>query len=280
MQILKTIVECTRWTKKQTSTIGFVPTMGALHEGHLFLVKQSKQLCSKTIVSIYINPLQFSPKEDLASYPETLKTDLNCLENLNVDAVFLPSDKEMYPHNKIDFIYKNNLFNKLEGRSRPHFFYGVTKVVSKLFKIVNPTHTFFGEKDAQQSRIIKKMICDLKLNVDFISCPTVRDNRGLALSSRNNYLTLQNQIKASLLYKSLLVVNNAILRGEKNTKILKGLFENSIHTNPDFKIDYISIACNNTLKELKIVKPNSLISAAIFFKKVRLIDNFVYMSST
>ena len=280
MQILKTIDACKAWSKKQTSTIGFIPTMGALHDGHLCLVKESKKLCLKTIVSIYINPSQFSPEEDLALYPKTLKTDLNHLDNLNVDAVFLPSDKEMSPKNKIDFIYKNNLFNKLEGRSRPLFFYGVTKVVSKLFKIVNPTHTFFGEKDAQQARIIKKMICDLNIDVDFISCPTVRDKRGLALSSRNNYLTLQDQITASLLYESLMIVNDSILKGEKNTKILKSLFENSIHSNPDFKIDYISIACNNTLKELKIVKPNSLISAAIFFKKIRLIDNFVYQSST
>ena len=280
MQILKTIDACNAWSKKQPSTIGFVPTMGALHDGHLFLVKQSKLLCSKTIVSIYINPTQFSPKEDLASYPKTLKTDLSCLEILGVDAVFLPSDKEMYPHNKIDFIYKNALFNKLEGVSRPHFFYGVTKVVLKLFKIVNPTHAFFGEKDAQQSRIIKKMISDLNLNINFSSCPAVRDNNGLALSSRNYYLSLQDRVNASLLYKSLMVVNDTILKGERKTAILKVLFEDSMHTNVDFKIDYISIACNNTLKELKIVKPNSLISAAVFFKKVRLIDNFIYQSST
>ena len=280
MQILKTIDACKAWSKKQTSTIGFVPTMGALHDGHLFLVKQSKLLCSKTIVSIYINPAQFSPKEDLDSYPETLEDDLAYLEKLNVDAVFLPTDKEMYPHNKIDFIYKNNLFNKLEGKSRPHFFYGVTKVVSKLFNIVNPTHAFFGEKDAQQSRVIKKMICDLKLTIDFISCPTIRDNNGLALSSRNNYLSFQDQVNASLLYKSLMLVRDAISRGEKKTKTLKVLFEDSIYTSDDIKIDYISVACNDTLKELKTVKPNSLISAAIFFKKVRLIDNFVYQSST
>ena len=280
MQILKTIEACLAWSKKQTSTIGFVPTMGALHDGHLFLVKQSKLLCSKTIVSIYINPAQFSPKEDLDSYPETLEDDLAYLEKLNVDAVFLPTDKEMYPHNKIDFIYKNNLFNKLEGKSRPHFFYGVTKVVSKLFNIVNPTHAFFGEKDAQQSRVIKKMICDLKLTIDFISCPTIRDNNGLALSSRNNYLSFQDQVNASLLYKSLMLVRDAISRGEKKTKTLKVLFEDSIYTSDDIKIDYISVACNDTLKELKTVKPNSLISAAIFFKKVRLIDNFVYQSST
>ena len=280
MQILKTINTCKAWSKKQTSTIGFVPTMGALHDGHLFLVKQSKLLCSKTIVSIYINPTQFSAKEDLNSYPKTLEDDLVYLEKLNVDAVFLPSDKEIYPHNKIDFIYKNNLFNKLEGKTRPHFFYGVTKVVSKLFNIVTPTHAFFGEKDAQQSRIIKKMIYDLKLTIDFISCPIIRDNNGLALSSRNNYLSLEDQGEASLLYKSLMLVRKAVSRGERKTKKLKVLFENSIYTNDEIKIDYISVACNNTLKELKTVKPNSLISAAIFFKKVRLIDNFVYQSST
>ena len=280
MQILKTIDACKAWSKKQTSTIGFVPTMGALHDGHLFLVKQSKLICSKTIVSIYINPTQFSPTEDLESYPKTLDDDLAFLEKLNVDAAFLPSNQEMYPHNKIDFIYKNNLFNKLEGKSRPHFFYGVTKVVSKLFDIVSPTHAFFGEKDAQQSRVIKKMIYDLKLNVSFISCPTIRDKNGLALSSRNNYLSIQNQVEASLLYKSLMLVRDTILKGERKTNTLKVLFEKSIYTNENIKLDYFSVACNDTLKELKTVKLNSLISAAIFFKKVRLIDNFIYQSST
>jgi len=280
VQILKTVDACKAWSKKQTTTLGFVPTMGALHDGHLFLVKQSKLLCSKTIVSIYINPTQFSPKEDLDSYPKSLENDLNYLDKLRVDAVFLPSDKEMYPHNKIDFIYKNNLFNKLEGKSRPHFFYGVTKVVSKLFNIINPTHAFFGEKDAQQSRIIKKMICDLKFTINLISCPTIRDYNGLALSSRNNYLSIQDQASASVLYKSLMLLQEAISRGERKTKTLKVLFENSMYANNNIKIDYISIACNDTLKELKTVRPNALISAAIFFKKVRLIDNFVYQSST
>ena len=135
MQLLNTIEDCVAWRDLCKSSVGFVPTMGALHDGHLFLVKQSKLQCSKTIVSIYINPTQFSPKEDLNLYPKTLEVDLAYLEQLNVDAVFLPLDKEMYPNNKIDFIYKNNLFNKLEGKSRPHFFYGVTKVVLKLFNI-------------------------------------------------------------------------------------------------------------------------------------------------
>ena len=280
MQLLKTVDSCFKWSKNQTSTIGFIPTMGALHKGHLSLVKKSLGLCNRTIVSIYINPAQFSLKEDLGLYPKTLSADLDSLKKLNVDAVFLPTDKEMYPKHEPRFNYTNNLFNQLEGKSRPHFFYGVTNIVAKLFKIINPTHTFFGEKDAQQAIIIKKMVLDLKLNLHFITCPTIRDQNGLALSSRNSYLTIGNQAKASLLHKSLMNVNRAILRGEKNSRKLKILFKKSIHANSDFKIDYISIACNNSLKELTTVQPNTLISAAVFFQKVRLIDNFVYQSST
>jgi len=165
VHILTTIKSCEGWSKKQSSSVGFVPTMGALHQGHLSLVKKSKALCVKTVVSIYLNPSQFSPEEDLETYPKTLSKDLAHLKTLKVDAVFLPTNKEMYPKDEPRFHYKNNLFNQLEGKSRPHFFYGVTNIVSKLFSIINPTHAFFGEKDAQQARIIKKMIHDLKFNI-------------------------------------------------------------------------------------------------------------------
>ena len=280
MLILKTIRSCQNWSKKQSSSIGFVPTMGALHLGHLSLVKKSKSLCAKTIVSIYINPSQFSPEEDLETYPKTLSADLAHLKQLNVDAVFLPTTTEMYPSNELEFNYTNNLFNRLEGKSRPHFFYGVTCVVSKLFTIINPTHAFFGEKDAQQSIIIKKMIYDLKINIHFISCPIIRNKEGLALSSRNTYLTSNQQVKANLLYKSLMIMHKAILKGEKKSLVLKNLFKKSINKDSDFKIDYISIACNDSLKELKVIKSNTLISAAVYFHTIRLIDNFTYQPST
>ena len=276
MLVLHTIKDCKTWRNKQTGSVGFVPTMGALHEGHLSLIRQSQKYCSKTIVSIYINPSQFSANEDLDSYPKTIENDFNHLKDLRVDAVFLPTDHEMYPDNENNsFNYENDLFKKLEGKSRPHFFYGVTKIVSKLFDIINPSHTFFGEKDAQQSRIIKKMISDLNYDIIFFTCPTKRNKDGLALSSRNNYLNADDQKKASVLYKSLMMVKGLIEDGEKNTSKLKKIFTASINNCSGFTVDYISIACNDSLNELDVWEENSLISAAVFFKKIRLIDNIV-----
>ena len=276
MKILHSIKECKKWRKSTVGTIGFVPTMGALHVGHLSLIKISQKKCQNTLVSIYINPTQFAQNEDFSSYPKTIESDLSQLKALHVCAVFLPTDNEMYPDNIIDnFKYENSLFKKLEGKSRPHFFYGVTKIVSKLFDIIKPTHTFFGEKDAQQSRIIKQMIVDLNYNIDFFSCPIIRNIDGLALSSRNNYLNREEQKRASIIYKSLLLIKKHITQGDTKTRNLKQIFLKSILTYPDFKVDYISIACNVSLKELSEWRPNSLISAAVFYKKIRLIDNVV-----
>ena len=277
MLVLHTISDCKTWRNKQTDSLGFVPTMGALHAGHLSLIKTSQKHCSKTIVSIYVNPSQFSANEDLGSYPKTIENDFSHLKELNVDAVFLPTDNEMYPENETEsFNYETALFKKLEGNSRPHFFYGVTKIVSKLFNIVNPTHTFFGEKDAQQSRIIKKMIDDLSYDIKFFTCPTIRNKDGLALSSRNDYLTAEEQKKAIILYQSLMIVEKLIKDGEKDTAKLKQSFISSINSSSGFTVDYISIACNDSLNELDFWKEKSLISAAVFYKKIRLIDNFVY----
>ena len=276
MKTFHLVSDCIAWRKNIVNTVGFVPTMGALHAGHVSLIKSSKKNCNKTLVSIYINPSQFSQEEDLGSYPKTIKEDLKILKGLNVDAVFLPSDNEIYPEDKPDnFTYENSLFKKLEGKSRPHFFYGVTKVVSRLFNIVSPTHTFFGEKDAQQSRIINQMIKDLNYNIRFISCPTVRSENGLALSSRNNYLSHSEQKQASVIYRGLKLVEESIKKGNVNINQLKKVFTSVINKNHNFQIDYISIACNETLEELTIWSKNSLISVAIFYKNVRLIDNIV-----
>ena len=276
MKTFHLVSDCIAWRKNIVNTVGFVPTMGALHAGHVSLIKSSKKNCNKTLVSIYINPSQFSQEEDLGSYPKTIKEDLKILKGLNVDAVFLPSDNEIYPEDKPDnFTYENSLFKKLEGKSRPHFFYGVTKVVSRLFNIVSPTHTFFGEKDAQQSRIINQMIKDLNYNIHFISCPTVRSENGLALSSRNNYLSHSEQKQASVVYRGLKLVEENIKKGNVNVNQLKKVFTSMINKNQNIQIDYISIACNETLEELTIWSKNSLISVAIFYKNVRLIDNIV-----
>jgi len=277
MIVLHTINDCRTWRKQQTGTVGFVPTMGALHEGHFSLIQNSKKRCGSTLVSIYINPAQFSKNEDLSSYPKTIDCDLKNLKKLNIDAVFMPADNEIYPKDTIkSFKYHNPLFDKLEGASRPHFFYGVTRVVSILFDITSPTHTFFGEKDAQQAHIIKKMILDLEYNIHFVLCPTKRDKNGLALSSRNSYFNLDERSRASRIYKSLMVIKESIFGGEKNTEKLKSIFISEINKEANFTVDYISIACNDSLDELTTWRPNSLISTAVFYKKVRLIDNFVY----
>ena len=268
--------DCIAWRKNIIQTVGFVPTMGALHAGHVSLIKASQKHCKRTLVSIYINPSQFSPEEDLDSYPKTIKEDLKTLNELGVDAVFLPSDNEMYPKNKPDnFKYENSLFKKLEGKSRPHFFYGVTKIVYKLFNIVSPTHTFFGEKDAQQSRIINQMIKDLNYNIRFVSCPTIRSKNGLALSSRNNYLSQSEQKQAGIIYRGLKLIKASIEKGNISVDQLKKIFISLINKNQHIQINYISVACNETLEELTVWKKNSLISVAVFYKNVRLIDNIV-----
>ena len=281
MNIIKHVKLLQTWRNSAQGTIGFVPTMGALHRGHLSLVKQSKIICDITLVSIFINPLQFAPNEDLTSYPRTLNKDLQCLKELDVDIVFIPSNEEMEKVTCVKYLDQHNIFEILEGKSRPHFFYGVTTVVTKLFNITNPTYVFFGEKDAQQLLIIKNMICDMNYNIILIPCPTIRNKNGLALSSRNEYLSSSEKKEAALLYASLLKIRNAIVEGETCSIKLKKIFEITLSQSPKFAIDYISIAEFNTLNEIeKINAGKLLISAAVFFNKIRLIDNLLYQSST
>ena len=281
MKIIKTVSELSAWRNNQSQTIGFIPTLGALHQGHFSLITTSKKKCDLTIVSIFLNPTQFSENEDLGSYPDTLDSDIDNLENLCVDILFLPDTNEMYDHVAAVKVPDSKIFNQLEGVSRPHFFYGVTTIVAKLFNVVSPTHTFFGEKDAQQLYIIEQMISDMKYPITLISCPTVRDNNGLALSSRNAYLAISEQNKAGIIYKGLMHIKYALKRGQKNSVVLKQTFITILSQVPEIQIDYISIACAKTLEEVDIVNDKKLlISTAVFFNDVRLIDNFTYQSST
>ena len=281
MKIIKTAVEFSNWRNTQSQTIGFIPTLGALHQGHLSLISRSKKQCSLTVVSIFLNPTQFSENEDLDSYPDTLDSDIRALKNLFVDILFLPDKEEMYNTVESITVPETNLFRQLEGASRPHFFYGVTTIVAKLFNVICPTHTFFGEKDAQQLRIIEQMIANMQYSINLISCPTVRDKNGLALSSRNIYLTESEQNKASIIYTGLMHINDLLNRGQKNSAILKQAFVAILNQVTEIKIDYISIACVKTLEEVDIVADKKLlISTAVFFNDVRLIDNFTYQSST
>jgi len=277
MEIIKTADEFVNWRSKQSDSIGFIPTLGALHDGHMSLIKESRKNCKITIVSIFLNPTQFSANEDLDSYPNTRKQDIYNLNCLNIDVLFLPNETEMYQNVCDVNVPSSELFNKLEGKSRPHFFYGVTTIVAKLFNIIQPTHTFFGQKDAQQLIIIKEMIMNMKYPITLVSCPTIRDKNGLALSSRNNYLNDNEQQQAAIIHQSLMKIKEKINQGIFNTNELKNIFKKNIITNRNINIDYISIADMKTLKEVDKIKDQKvLISAAVFLKNVRLIDNFIY----
>jgi len=280
MKIIKTVNEFFDWRSKINSSLGLIPTMGALHEGHLSLVKKSKTQCDVAVVSIFVNPTQFAENEDFSSYPKTLNSDIQNLELLNVDVLFLPNEKEMYE--KVDpvVVPSSTLFEKLEGESRPHFFYGVSQVVARLFNIIKPTHTFFGEKDAQQLIIIQEMISKMNYHINLVSCPTIRDVNGLAFSSRNQYLSKEEQVEASCFSKSLFKIKELINKGELTSSILKNQFKKSLSLSEKIKLDYISIANKKTLNEVDIIKDDVLVSAAVFFNNVRLIDNFTYQSST
>jgi len=280
MIIFHYIEECVFWRITQTTTVGFVPTMGALHKGHLSLVNLSKKECDTTIVSIFINPAQFAANEDLDSYPKTIDEDLRLLKEKKVDAVFMPKVEQMYNQKSDNYFFESELSYKLEGKSRPHFFKGVTTIVHKLFNIINPTHTVFGQKDAQQLLIVGQMIEEKHPSIHLIKGPIVRNSKGLALSSRNNYLSKENRIIASNIYKSLMNIKNMLKNGNKNADDLKRIFAELIKGFPKLAIDYISIADTKTLEEIKTVDQAALISTAVVLNKVRLIDNFIYLPST
>ena len=275
MHFVKTINECVSFRNQASGRIGFVPTMGSLHAGHLKLVEHSLKICDITIVSIFVNPKQFGTHEDLESYPKNINKDLKLLENLNVDCVFAPKKTEMFSDNHSIDLIENQLSKVLEGSSRPQFFGGVITVVSKLFNIFIPNDVFFGQKDAQQLIIIKKLIKDMSYNINCHSIPTVRDESGLALSSRNDYLNSAWLKIASNIYKSLCLVKMKIDKGEKNVSVLKKIYCASIAQFDGLKIDYFSIADLNTLQEIpEVINSKILISTAVIVnKKVRLIDN-------
>jgi len=279
LTIINTIQGFHAWRKGISGSLAFVPTMGALHDGHLSLIAEANKICQNTVVSIYLNPMQFSPEEDLNTYPKNINLDIELLSKFQVAAIFLPTALEMYPQYFSSYVQEMQLSKTLEGKSRPSFFQGVVTVIVKLFNIVQPTHAFFGEKDAQQLYIIKQMIAQMNYQIILVSCPTIRDQNGLALSSRNQYLTAEEQFKASVVHKGLMHIKDALDRGQKNPIILKQAFEIILHQTPEIQIDYISIACTKTLEEITgIVEGAVLVSTAVFFKAVRLIDNFTYSS--
>ena len=258
-------------------TVGFIPTMGALHDGHISLIKKSNNLCQNTVVSIYVNPMQFSPSEDFDTYPKNVELDLEILSTLQVEAIFLPTDLIMYPQDFSTFVEEIKLSKVLEGESRPTFFRGVTTVVVKLFNIVQPTHVFFGKKDAQQLLIIKKIIKDLAYDIKLIACPIIRERNGLAKSSRNQYLTEINQKHANRIYKSLECGREMLDSGERNASIIRKKIIEFLRKEIKIKIDYVSIADIDTLDEVSMeIIDNILVSVAVCIEGIRLIDNFNY----
>ncbi len=280
MKKISTIKEFRKWRKNISGSIGFVPTMGALHEGHLSLVSNSNNICENTIVSIYINPTQFAEGEDLDTYPNKVQADLEKLSNYKVDCVFLPGNSEMYPEGINVGNYDNNLFGLLEGKSRPGFFKGVTTIVAILFDIVEPTHAFFGMKDFQQFCIIKKMVEELNYPIQVVPCPIIREENGLAMSSRNKYLTKNEFSVAATIFKALENGKKLLKDGEINGEKLKREITRIIKSEPQFKIDYVSVASGDTLEEFEgELSGDILVSVAVFLGKTRLIDNFTYSVS-
>jgi len=281
MNTINTIQNFREFRKGISGSLGFVPTMGSLHEGHLSLVAEANKMCTHTVVSIYLNPAQFAKDEDLATYPKNLQHDLEALSQFQIDAIFLPIDSEMYPRGYSTYMQETKLSTVLEGRSRPLFFQGVATVVAKFFNIVRPTHAFFGEKDAQQLLVVKKVVKDMAYPIDIISCPIIRHNNGLAMSSRNSYLSKLEQKAASIIYRSLQDGKNLIISGERNAQTIRDQITQTIMQENLLRIDYVSVTDAETLVEMSgNISNNILVSTAVFLGKTRLIDNFSYSASS
>ncbi|MBT5376082.1 MAG: pantoate--beta-alanine ligase [Nitrospinaceae bacterium] len=261
--------------RKQNLTTGFVPTMGCLHEGHLTLVRNSLQTCDRTVVSIFVNPTQFGPNEDLDTYPRELKNDIEKLEALGVDAIFFPDIKEMYPAGHNTTVQVQGITQYLCGKSRPELFKGVTTVVLKLFNIVRPDHAFFGEKDWQQLAVIEAMVQDLNLDVVINRVAIVREPDGLALSSRNKYLSPDERQTALSLSRSLQEAQSEIRRGTTSAEIIIRSMRNLFLDQKGVQVDYISICDPESFKEKEQIRGRTLIALAVKVGPSRLIDNCI-----
>jgi len=265
-----------RLRREENRTIGLVPTMGALHEGHLSLIHEARALCDVVVVSVFVNPTQFGPTEDFESYPRDLTRDSALLAEYNVDYVFAPTAEEIYPAGFSTYVTVDRLSDKLEGAARPGHFRGVSTVVAILINIVRPNFAFFGQKDAQQSIVIKQMIRDLAFDSEIVVLPIVREESGLAMSSRNAYLDNEERRAATILNRALSQARAAFDGGEHSASRLVDLVRTTIEQEPLARIDYVSLNDAETLAKLdKIDDRPALLSLAVFFSKTRLIDNVV-----
>lgn len=255
-------------------TIGFVPTMGYLHDGHISLVREARKRNDIVVVSIFVNPTQFGPKEDLKKYPRNIKRDISLLSKNGVDIVFCPSVKEMYPEGYGTYIEVKGLSDKLCGASRPGHFKGVATIVAKLFNIVRPDAAYFGEKDHQQLIIIRRMVSDLNMGVKVVSMPTIREKNGLAMSSRNSYLNRDEVSRALVINRSLKFAKTLIASGVTSAPRIKAAVTQMIRA-AGLRIDYVSVCDPKTLEEKKSARGKTLIAVAAYIGKTRLIDNIV-----
>jgi pantoate--beta-alanine ligase len=264
-----------RALRRNGRRLGFVPTMGALHEGHLSLVRMAKAQSDVVAASIFVNPTQFAPNEDFAKYPRSFEGDCEMLERENVEVLFAPSVEEMYPRGAVTFVAVEELSAKLCGSSRPGHFRGVTTVVAKLFNIVEPNAAFFGQKDAAQVTIIRRMVQDLNFGLEIVACPIVREPDGLAMSSRNAYLDAGQRKSATVLHRSLLHVKQMFERGERDAAKLVAAGKEMLQAEPQVRLDYFQIVDPEILEPLTQIEKPALVAVAAFLGTTRLIDNVI-----
>ena len=272
---IKEVRELVKEWKKNGETVGFVPTMGYLHEGHGSLITKARENNDKVVVSIFVNPMQFGPTEDLDSYPRDLEKDSKFCESLGADLIFHPEPEEMYHDDFSSYVDMSVLTEELCGLSRPVHFRGVCTVVTKLFNIVQPDNAYFGQKDAQQLAIIKHIVQDLNMDFNVVGCPIVREEDGLAKSSRNTYLSPEERKAALILSKTVKLAKELIDAGEKDADVVVAKMKENIETEPMAKIDYVKAVNGLTMQQQKEIKAPMLIAMAVYIGKTRLIDNMI-----
>ena len=269
--------EACRAIRSPRTVLGLVPTMGALHEGHLALIRAAKRRCDTVAVSIFVNPIQFGPNEDLDRYPRTFEADCALLEREGVDLVFAPSAEEMYPNGSAGtFVDVPEIGGRLDGASRPGHFRGVATVVSKLFLIIGPEVAFFGQKDAAQVAVLRAMVRDLNFPLEMVVCPTVREPDGLALSSRNRFMTQEQRDKALVLSRALFSLQSQIADGRNDLDLLRMELRQAIAAAPGVQLDYAEIVHPDTLEDVHDLERGALVAVAAYVGEVRLIDNIVF----
>jgi pantoate--beta-alanine ligase len=278
MRIVKSVAEMQkvcRELRTRGSVLGFVPTMGALHEGHLSLVRRAQSECEAVVVSIFVNPLQFAPGEDFARYPRTFEEDCSRLEAEGVEVLFAPEVAEMYPDGSMTTVTVAGIGDRLDGASRPGHFTGVATVVAKLFHVVGPSRAYFGQKDAAQLAVLRQMVRDLNFDVELVGCAIVRDADGLALSSRNKYLIAGERELALVLHEALLRIEQMIAEGERQSDVVIRNGMTILQAVPGVQVDYLAVVDANSLLPVAFVATGSLVAIAAYVGKTRLIDNFL-----